>query len=184
MKDFFPEAKHTLDIIHVLKYVWEAGRLLFKEGSSELAGWVKKQESLLYKGKAVLVIQRICDARAEVDAGARKRLEEIRDYLTKRLRLMDYHKLRKEDLEVVASGAVERAVRHVIQKRFDSGSMRWIKERAEALLELRYIEINGDWPAFMAFVERRLREKSRRDSCGQRLLTTKPAALPIFVAAA
>lgn len=182
VREFFLEAKHTLDIMHVLEYVWEAGRLLFQE-DSQLPGWVKKQESLLYKGKAALVIQHICDARGQVGSGARKRLEEIRDYLLNRVRLMDYHELRKLDLEV-ASGAVEGAVRHVIAKRFDSGSMRWIKERAEALLQLRCIEINGDWSAFMAFVERRLREKSRSNARSQRLLTTKPGSLPTLGMAA
>jgi hypothetical protein len=179
VKEFFPEAKHTLDIVHVLEYVWEAGRLLFKEGSAELTAWVKKQESLLYRGKAVLVVQHLCDARSKVAARDRERLQKIRDYLAKRLRLMDYHELREQDLEV-ASGAVEGAVRHVIAKRFDSGSMRWIKERAEALLQLRSIEINGDWQAFMLFVKRRLREKGRRGASVQRLLTTKPAPLPTF----
>jgi len=183
VKELFPEAKHTLDIIHVLEYVWEAGRFLFKEGSTELTAWVKKQESLLYKGKAILVIQHICDARGQVVPGARERLDKIRDYLAKRVRLMDYHELREQDLEV-ASGAVEGAVRHVIGKRFDSGSMRWIKERAEALLQLRSIEINGDWQAFMLFVKRRLREKSRREAPAQRLLTTQPAALPTYGLAA
>ena len=37
------------------------------------------------------------------------------------------------DLEV-ASGVVEGGVKHVIGKRFDNGSMRWIRERAEARL--------------------------------------------------
>jgi len=36
-------------------------------------------------------------------------------------------------------------VNYVIAKRFDSGGMRWIKERAEALLQLRCIEVNNDW---------------------------------------
>lgn len=183
VKELFPEARHTLDIVHVLEYVWEAGRFLFKEGSAELAAWVKKQESLLYKGKAVLVIQHICDARSQVARGPRERLNEIRDYLAKRVRLMDYHELREQDLEV-ASGAVEGAVRHVIAKRFDSGSMRWIKERAEPLLQLRSIEINGDWRAFMLFVKRRLLQKSQREAPVQRLLTTKPPSLPTFGMAA
>ena len=33
---------------------------------------------------------------------------------------------------------------NMIAKRFDSSGMRWIRKRAEALLQLRCIEINGD----------------------------------------
>jgi hypothetical protein len=179
VKDFFPEASHTLDIMHVLEYVWEAGRFLYKEGSKELAAWVKKQERLLYKGKPVLVLQHIVDAKRELAEKARARLDAIRMYLQKRLGMMNYDELRAEDLEV-ASGVVEGGVRHVIGKRFDNGSMRWIRERAEALLQLRCIEINGDWAAFVAFVEQKLVHDSRRNASVPRLLTTKPGALPSF----
>ena len=183
IKEFFPEAKHTLDIMHVLEYLWEAGRFIHKEGSDELTAWVKNQERLLYKGKAVLVVEHVCDLGRQVGPAAAKRLGEIRNYLLKRVRLMNYHQARKQDLEV-ASGAVEGAVRHVIAKRFDSGSMRWIRERAEALLQLRCIEINGDWSAFMAFVQERLfAESGARPGIG-RLLTRKPAALPTLGVAA
>lgn len=183
VKEFFPEAKHTLDIMHVLEYLWEAGRFVHKEGSNELTAWVKNQERLLYKGKAVSVVEHVCDLRRQVGPAAAKRLGEIRNYLIKRVRLMNYHEARKQDLEV-ASGAVEGAVRHVIAKRFDSGSMRWIRERAEALLQLRCIEINGDWSAFRAFVQKKFLAESRVEQRTGRILTTKLAALPTFGVAA
>lgn len=176
-KELFPEATHTLDIVHVLEYLWEAGRFVFEEGSDELAAWVKKQERLLYRDKEVLVMQHVGDLSKQARPGATQRIDEIQTYLFKRLRLMSYGTLRKRDLEV-ASGAAEGAVRHVIAKRFDSGSMRWIRERAEALLQLRCIEINGDWAAFLSFVTKRLRQESSDSSCVARLLTTKPSALP------
>jgi hypothetical protein len=80
--------------------------------------------------------------------GKRERLESNRDYLFNRIDQMDYDWLRRQDLEL-ASGNVEGAVNHVIAKRFDSGGMRWIRERAEALLQLRCIDLNGDWDSFM-----------------------------------
>ena len=182
-KELFPEAKHTLDIVHVLEYVWEAGRFLHKEGSDKLAAWVKKQERLLYRGKAVLVMQHIGDITKEVGRAGAERIEEIRTYLFKRLRLMNYDELRAQDLEV-ASGAVEGAVRHVVAKRFDFGSMRWIRERAEPLLQLRCIEINGDWEAFIAFVCKRLRRDTTDSGSAARLLTTKHGLLPKVAGAA
>ncbi len=180
-KDFFPKARHTLDIMHVLEYFWEAGRLVFKEGSDELLAWVKRQERRLYRGNtgnAILALNEL-----EVSASNESRLEQIRSYLRKRMSLMNYHELRKEDLDV-ASGAVEGAVRHVIAKRFDSSGMRWIRERAEALLQLRCIEINGDWSAFTDFVEKRMRAQSNTETRALRLLTTQPDSLPTFGVAA
>ncbi len=179
VKEFFPGATHTLDIIHALEYVWEAGRFLFEEGSDELTAWVKKQERLLYMGKAADVYLNLNDTRWEVAPKDLKRLDAIRNYIHNRLDMMAYNELRKEDLEV-ASGAVEGAVKHVIAKRFDYGGMRWIRERAEALLQLRCIEINGDWPAFVEFVRLRSSKASEAESRAKRLLTTKSRPLPTF----
>lgn len=179
VKELFPKARHTVDIAHVLEYLWEAGRIIFKEGSEELVRWAKSQEGLLYRGKEVLVLQHVWDLRKQVVAGGREHIERIHNYLLKRIRLMDYHDLKSQDLEV-ASGAVEGAVRHVIAKRFDNGSMRWIKERAEPLLQLRCIEINGDWSDFVAFVAQQLRTKTMAEQGEARLLTTSIAPLPTF----
>ena len=180
-KDFFPKARHTLDIMHVLEYFWEAGRFVFKEGSDELTAWVKKQERRLYRGKTAAAILSLNEL--QVSSANQERLEQIRSYLHKRIGMMNYHELRKEDLDV-ASGAVEGAVRHVIAKRFDSSGMRWIRERAEALLQLRCIELNGDWSAFTDFVEKRMRAQSKTEARALRLLTTQPGSLPTFGVAA
>jgi len=181
IKDFFPKARHTLDIMHVLEYFWEAGRFVFKEGSDELVAWVKRQERRLYRGNtgnAILALNEL-----DVSSSNERRLEQIRSYLRKRIALMHYHELRKEDLDV-ASGVVEGAVRHVIGKRFDSSGMRWIRERAEALLQLRCIEINGDWDDFVSFVEARVHSSSQENQEAARVLTNTPAPLPTYGVAA
>ena len=51
---------------------------------------------------------------------------------------------------MIASGVVEGAARYVVGERLDNSGMRWIEERAEAVLLLRCIEVNGDWEAFMS----------------------------------
>ena len=53
-----------------------------------------------------------------------------------------------------------------------------IKERAEAVVQLRCIEANGDWEAFMTFVHDRLQTQARQDGSRPRLQTTEPTALP------
>lgn len=49
----------------------------------------------------------------------------------------------------------EGGVTHVIAKHCGSGGVRWIRQRAQALLWLRCIEINGDGAAFIHFVHER-----------------------------
>jgi hypothetical protein len=179
VKEFFPGATHTLDVMHVLEYIWEAGRFVYSEGSDELTAWVKQQERLLYRGKAVNVFLNLNEVRQAIGSKDHKRLDTIRNYFHSRLNMMNYDELRREDLEV-ASGAVEGAVRHVIGKRFDNGSMRWIRERAEPLLQLRCIEINGDWSAFVEFVHSKLLKASEEEGRLLRLLTTKTQQLPAY----
>ena len=140
-------------------------------------------ENLIYRSKAIDVVGVLAEALAGIpktgpgNKGKRERLESNRDYLFNRIDQMDYAWLRRQDLEI-ASGSVEGAVNHVIAKRFDSGGMRWIRERAEALLKLRCIDLNGDWEAFMAYVERKATQQATRERKSHRILTWRPAPLP------
>ncbi len=179
---FFPEAIHTIDIYHVTEYLWEAGRCLYPEGSTELVEWVEMQKAALYDGRAAEIVEEI-DRRIELldpsKKSGKERLQKVREYLRKRLTKMNYKALREQDLEI-SSGAVEGAVNHVIGKRFDSGGMRWIKERAEPLLHLRCIEVNGDWDAFIAFVHDKTRTQAQQQQKNLSLKRSKPVPLPTY----
>lgn len=154
---FFPSAIHTIDVYHATEYLWKAGGCLYKEGSQELFEWVEGQKEHLYGGRASEIVEELDKRIALLPKkgpgmkNRRKTLENIREYLNKRVSKMDYKTLNEQDLEI-SSGAVEGAVNYVVAKRFDSGGMRWIKERAEALLQLRCIEVNDDWDKFISYV--------------------------------
>lgn len=184
-RDYFPEAMLTLDIMHAIEYLGKAGRCFYKEGSEEFYAWVENKKNLLYKGETGKLVREL---QAEFESipktgpgnkGKRKKLEGIISYLESRRHMMHYGWLRQQDYEI-ASGSVEGAVKHVVGKRFDNGSMRWIRERAEALLQLRCIEINGDWDDFIAFVEDRVNERSKEEMNLLRVLTDRPGPLPAF----
>jgi hypothetical protein len=51
----------------------------------------------------------------------------------------------------------------------DRFSMRWIRERAAALLQLRCIEINGHWDAFVTSVDNQLMAEGGATGLRQRL---------------
>ncbi|MHC4575617.1 MAG: hypothetical protein ACYS76_16110 [Planctomycetota bacterium] len=182
IEEYFPEAEHTIDVFHATEYLWEAGRCLYKEGSDELVEWAEAQKELLYDGRAAEIVTEIDKYLAQLDPGkqiTRERLQKVREYINKRMDKMNYKQLRERDLEI-SSGAVEGAVNYVIAKRFDSNGMRWIKERAEHLLQLRCIEVNGDWDAFIQFVHDRTREQAQQHRKNLSLKRTKPAPLPTY----
>jgi hypothetical protein len=185
VKDFFPKAIHTIDVFHVVEYLWDAGNCLYKEGSDELVEWVETQKEALYDGRASDIVERIDEQlsllpkRGHGVKSKRDRLEKVRNYLNKRLDKMDYKTLREQDLEI-SSGSVEGAVKYVIAKRFDSGGMRWIKERAEALLQLRCIEVNGDWEAFIEYVHDKTSRQGRKLKENFFLKSKEAAELPTY----
>lgn len=184
IEDFFPEAIHTIDIFHVIEYLWKAGACLYKEGSDELEHWVESQKNALYDGRASEIVKELDRRlklihRAPGSKSRRERLEKVRDYISKRAEKMDYKSLRQKDLEI-SSGAVEGAVNHVIAKRFDSGGMRWIKERSEALLQLRCIEINNDWDAFISYVNNKTSQQLQQTKKNIFLKSKEASPLPTY----
>ncbi len=50
----------------------------------------------------------------------------------------------------VGSGVVEGACRHLVKDRMELG-VHWSKAGAQAVLELRAVETNGDWNGFWRF---------------------------------
>ncbi len=180
--ELFPEGEHTIDVYHVVEYLWEAGACLYPEGSIALQEWVDEQKAALYDGRVAEVLTALEQRREQLDSSRlsqRERLAKIRKYLAKRQTKMNYKRLREQDLEI-SSGAVEGAVNYVIARRFDSGGMRWIKERAEALLQLRCIEVNNDWEAFSTFVHDRTRTQAAQEHKNLPIKCTEAAPLPTY----
>jgi hypothetical protein len=93
--------------------------------------------------------------------GRRKALEGIVGCLEPRLAMMRCRDWREQDL-VLATGPVEGAVRHVVGERLDCAGMRWIPGRAEGLLHLRCIELNGDGEEFITWSARQHQDMLNR----------------------
>jgi len=188
-KEYFPNAIHTLDVMHVIEKLWAAGECLYKTGSDELATWIARQKERLYGGR---IAELLAELQTRLDSiaatgpgnkGRRQRLGDAIRYLKKRVEQMNYRAWIEQDLEI-ASGAVEGAIKNVIGKRCDHGGMRWIEERAEALLQLRCIEINGAWDAFLDHAELTMSITARTQRAAVRLQTQFAAPLPVAAAPA
>jgi hypothetical protein len=169
----------------VTEYLWEAGRSLFKEGRAELVEWVEAMKEALYEGRIEDIIDELQDQldrlpkRGHGMKNKRSKLEKARNYIFKRIEKMDYKTLQEQDLEI-SSGAVEGAVNYVIAKRFDCGGMRWTRQRAEALLHLRCIEINGDWEAFIEYMHDKTTRQTQQHQENIFLKSKKANTLPTY----
>ncbi len=174
----FPSATFALDIRHLEEKIWKVGRFFHKEGSKELEEWVEEKVEMLYSGRAselVVELKKLkisLSARAKRDKKKRKAVSDLIQYMEPRLNMMDYKNLIEED-QVIASGIVEGAARYVVGERMDCSGMRWIPERAEALLRLRCIELNGDWNNFFGWAYENWIEKMRQ---GEKVIVRKEKA--------
>ncbi len=181
-EEYFPSAVQTIDLMHVMEYLWSVGECLHGVGSGELSNWVAHQKQRLLRGQHRRVIREVEEViaklkrRGKLSKGRRERLEKALGYLRSNAYRLDYKWVLEMDLEL-ASGAVEGAIKHVMGKRLDNGGMRWIRERAEAVLQLRCIEVNGQWRDFVLFVERRTRDNLARGA-PVRVMRNEPKPLP------
>lgn len=185
----FPDAIHTVDVMHVVEKLWDAGSSVHREGSDEFLAWVAEQKEALYAGKAVEIVAEFGRQLASISKTGpgnkyrREKLAEIRNYLEKRVEHMTYDDLRRRDLEL-GTGAVEGAIKNLMGGRMDNGGMRWIKERAEALLQLRCIDANGDWEPFVGRVHAAMRVSAVTKGARPRLQQRVASPLPSIAEAA
>lgn len=179
---YFSSARHTVDFMHIVEKIWKAGESIHRQGTPEHRRWVNKQRRRLLAGKsqAILVeLKRHLAATPKTgpgNKGRRERLENVIGYFGKRISKMKYDELIAQDLET-ATGQIEGAIKNVIGKRCDHGGMRWIRERVEAVVQLRCIELNGDWDSFIDRVHDVTRSAARADGRLQRLQTSTPKAV-------
>src|SRR5438270_222250 len=71
----------------------------------------------------------------------------------------------------------EGTARYVIGERLDNSGMRWIEGRAEAILLLRCIEVNGDWEDFMRWSQEQRHQELERGQIVQ-IRSKIPTQLP------
>jgi hypothetical protein len=185
MKRLFPQAIFTLDVCHVVERLWALGHHFHKEGSEELKEWVEDLKELVYSGKGKQLVKRLKELLHQVPKngpgtkGRRKALAKQIGYLQPRLKMMRYGEWLEQDL-VIASGQVEGAVRYLVAERLDCAGMRWIQAKAEAVLHLRCIELNGDWQKFVTWFQGRTQARLNKDK-RHKVLTDQP--LPLTPAA-
>lgn len=71
-QEFFLEALHTVDVMHVIEYLYSAGACFYREGSDELSAWIDAQKQRLY-GSANHDLDACCGAHTREPRSARAR---------------------------------------------------------------------------------------------------------------
>ena len=162
-REFFPDAEVCLDWVHAVEKLWSCGKAINRGTRLKrepLEAWVHAQKRLLRKGRlgdVLATLQAALDATAVTGPGntyRRKVLSDTIAHFTKNRGRMRYERLRQRGL-VISSGLIEGTVRHLVGMRLDGPGMRWGKARAEAVLHLRCVLLNGLRSEFEAYLARR-----------------------------
>lgn len=149
----FTSATPCLDWFHLSEYLWAAGSAVYDEGSESLAAWVHARQEELRSDQADAVQVALEELRAKIGAsgpgtkGRRNRVNDAVRYLRNHRQMLPYRTLLAEGLDV-ATGVMEGAVKHAVGARLDGSGMQWSPRRAENVLALRLVLINGLWPSF------------------------------------
>ena len=145
------EVTLVLDVVHVLEYLWLAGRALFDGSTKECETWVGDRLLALLTGRSggdvAATIRWWAKRRVEeVDAAGRKAISSACRYLANRTRtrLMRYAAALRDGLPI-ATGVIEGACRYLVKDRMDRTGACWSLTGAEAILRLRALRASGDF---------------------------------------
>jgi hypothetical protein len=146
----------VIDFIHVLGYLWKAGKALNGDDAPEVESWVTKRAEDILRGKASLVAagMRRSATRRGLTGNPRKAVDSCADYLLNHKAYLRYHEYLRDGLPI-ASGVIEGACRSLVQDRMDITGARWGLPGGEGVLKLRSLRASGDLDDYLAFHARR-----------------------------
>jgi hypothetical protein len=175
------EVTIILDIVHVLEYLWLAGRALFGGSTSETESWVGDRLLSLLTGRSggyvASTIRDWAATRSEqLDAAGRKAIKRACRYLANRsrTRLMRYADALHDGLPI-ATGVIEGACRYLVKDRMDRTGARWSLEGAEAVLRLRALRASDDFDDYWHFHLAREKDRNHAARYADRMI---PDPLP------
>jgi hypothetical protein len=169
MQAQLPHYTLVLDIIHATEYLWETATALVGETNPLRNVWVRGHLERLLTGQTAAVLTALEEGIEQPGRTATQiaALRKTKGYYQRNLPFMHY------DLYLargwpIGTGVVEGACGHVVKDRMEQAGMRWTKEGAQALLDLRAVRLNGDWDAYWQFHRHKEHERlygNKRSVC-------------------
>jgi hypothetical protein len=142
VEDLLPHAVQILDFSHVKPYLWDAGKLIYGDGSAFIAPWVKEQETCLLEDKVEQVLTRL-----ERFLDLAPALAAILHYFQQNASRMRYGTYRQRGY-FIGSGAIESAGKQLSAARIKGPGMRWNITELNLLLTLRCVFLEQSWDAY------------------------------------
>ena len=152
----FPQFTLVLDIIHVSEYLWDVANALLGETHPQRTDWMRKRLLQLLSGQTTAVIQELESLMTDdsLSSAQHEAFKTTSGYYRRNLPYMHYDQYLKAGWSI-GTGVIEGACGHLVKDRMEQSGMRWTKQGAQALLDLRAVRINDDWDAYQLFHRQR-----------------------------
>ena len=149
---WLPRAIGVLDIWHVIERLWLVAYCFHKEQSPEAEHFVEDRLRALLEGQVGYVIgyfRRLLSSPPKaLTAAQRRTIHSAITYFENNREYMKYDEYLAAGYPI-GSGVAEGACRHVVKDRMELTGMRWTVAGAQAMLHLRAIYLNDDWPTYV-----------------------------------
>ena len=144
----------VVDIIHVIEYLWKAGRVFYPKSGPKLEEWVQHRIGKILRGKAGPMAggMRRSATRKKLDEKEREPVDRCATYLLNKSPYLRYDRYLADGLPV-ATGVIEGACRHLVKDRMEITGAKWTLLGAEAVLRLRALRSSKDFDAYWTFHE-------------------------------
>lgn len=131
--------RQVLDYFHVIERLHEVSRAWSHWGDDARLAWVQTMKRFFKRGQ-IETVERAIRVLERKDPS----LSTAREYFARNRERMRYELFRSRKLPI-GSGAVESAVRRVVNLRMKGASIWWTEEHAEGILHLRAHAKSGRW---------------------------------------
>jgi hypothetical protein len=148
----FPDYTLVLDIIHASEYLWDSANALLGEKHPERTDWVSQQLGAVLSGRTEEVIASFQQEALKPDCSKAQQqvLWRTIGYYQRNLPYMRYDYYLAQGWPI-GTGVVEGACAHLVKDRMEQSGMRWTKDGAQAVLDLRAVQLSGDWDSYWQF---------------------------------
>lgn len=137
------ERVEIIDFYHASEKLWEVKRAVFGEDNPKGIRWAETWKSKLYKGKVDACIRAMKRLKPKSKEGRECVRKAVGYYETNRKR-MRYDKFRRQGY-FIGSGVVESSCKRLVGARMKQAGMRWTREGAQAILQVRLAVLNNRW---------------------------------------
>ena len=173
-----PHFTLIVDIMHVTEYLWDAANVLLGETHPMREDWMQDALRCVLDDDLDHLLKHLNYQLTGLKHHQRTTLQKVIRYLSSNRDHMHYQHYLAQGYPI-GTGVIEGACRHLVKDRFERSGMRWSRDGAQVMLDLRAVYLNGDWDDFQRF----RRQQAHRKRYGSSHPNAIPEELVLDVAA-